>query len=231
MSEQSAVEFFKAWETYKKVVAGNHMFHREIGDELKAALRERFAGRPFSLLDLGCGDAATLAPLLQGFAIASYKGVDLSPAALALARNNLAFLRCPVELAEADMMRALAESAARDVIYSSFAVHHLPTMAKGDFFALAAQRLEPGGELLLVDVVRDEGQSLSDYYDRYCEWLRNSWTDLEPAEREQVCDHLTHNDMPEPYSVLRAQAEAAGLEALPSQARHKWHRLMRFARA
>jgi hypothetical protein len=36
--------------------------------------------------------------------------------------------------------------------------------------------------------------------------------------------------MPEPFSVLEAQARAAGL-ALTSNSKHNWHRLMCVARA
>ncbi len=60
------------------------MFHREIGTELNRVLRAEFDGRSFSVLDLGCGDGATLAPLLEGLALQRYKGVDLSETALAV---------------------------------------------------------------------------------------------------------------------------------------------------
>ena len=61
-------------------------------------LHAQFVGRPFSFLDLGCGDAATLAPLLASMAVQRYKGVDLSESALALAAENLTGLSCPVKL-------------------------------------------------------------------------------------------------------------------------------------
>jgi methylase of polypeptide subunit release factors len=63
-----------------------------------AVLRGQFADRPFFFLDLGCGDAATLAPLLSNMAIQRYKGVDLSETALALAAENLKSLPCPLDL-------------------------------------------------------------------------------------------------------------------------------------
>jgi methylase of polypeptide subunit release factors len=50
---------------------------------------------PFSFLDLGCGDAATLAPVLKGCQVKSYNGVDLSEPALALAVKNLGVLSGP----------------------------------------------------------------------------------------------------------------------------------------
>jgi len=220
--------FFDVWDTYHKVVAGDHMFHRAIGAELRAALETRFAGRPYQMLDLGCGDAFALAPLLEGLAPAAYHGIDLSEAALALAAKNLSLLPCPVTLERVDMLSALDGTAPVDVIYSSFALHHLDTAQKAKLFARVSDKLTPGGLLLLVDVTREEGQALPDYRAAYCDWIRAAWTGLAPAEREMVCDHLCENDMPEPYSVLAAQARAAGLAPLPGAARHKWHRLMAF---
>lgn len=231
MTEPDAIDFFRAWDTYAKVVAANYMFHRELGQGVRDALRRRFEGRSFSLLDLGCGDAAPIAPLLEGLALKSYKGVDLSKPALALAAKNLARLGCPAELVEADLMSALRDSAPQDAIHSSFAQHHLPTEGKAEFFALAAKRLNPGGLLILVDVTREEEESHDDYMRNYTGWLRKTMTSLATGELDQICDHLTKNDIPEPPSTLCAQAERAGLAALPGLVPHKWHRLLLFAPA
>jgi hypothetical protein len=69
MSEHSAAAFFDVWHTYRKVVAANYMHHMEIRAQLGRVLLAQFASRPFSFLDLGCGDAATLAPLLASMAV------------------------------------------------------------------------------------------------------------------------------------------------------------------
>lgn len=140
MSARSSKEFFDHWDTYHKVVAGDYMFHREIGEELKRALGARFSGRRFAFLDLGCGDATALAPLLQDATPGRYKGVDLSETALALAARKLEALPCPVTLGHGDILAALAEDDAYDVIYSSFVLHHLATEQKGEFFRLASRQ-------------------------------------------------------------------------------------------
>ena len=75
MSERSTAAFFDVWHTYRKVVAANYMHHLEIKVHIERVLRAQFANRPFSFLDLGCGDAATLAPLLASMAVQRYKGV------------------------------------------------------------------------------------------------------------------------------------------------------------
>ncbi len=228
MTEPAAVRFFHVWDTYAKVVAANYMFHREIGDAVRRALKSRFGARAFSILDLGCGDAATLAPLLDGFNLGGYTGADLSEAALALARRNLAALPCPVDLVQADFMSELAAAKPYDVIYISFALHHLSTDRKAEFFRLAARKLNPGGLLLLADVVREEGESLPHYHAAYCDWLRAAMASLDAAEKGAICEHLVNNDFPEPCSTLTAQAEAAGLRPMDAAAPQKWHRLLTF---
>lgn len=231
MNEPAAVRFFHVWDTYAKVVAANYMFHREIGQAIKAALRDRFGSHPFSVLDLGCGDAATFAPLLHGLAVESYRGADLSEAALALAKRNLAGLSCPVVLTQTNMTSELENVEPRDLIYVSFALHHLTTGQKAAFFRVAAQKLAPGGLLLLADVVREEGQSLPDYLDGYSNYLRDVMITLDPSERDAIREHITSFDLPEPCSVLQAQAEDAGLRLLDVATPHKWHRLLAYAKA
>lgn len=230
MNAPAAVRFFHVWDTYAKVVAGNYMYHRELGDAVREALRERFGARPFSILDLGCGDAATFAPLLPGFSLTRYKGADLSQAALALAAQNLSGLSCPVELKQADFVEELAASAVFDVIYVSFALHHLTTQAKADFFQLAAQKLAPGGLLLMVDVVREEGQALEAYLSAYTGWLRKAFATLATEEHDAICEHIVNNDFPDSGSTLQSQGKAAGLRLIGSTTPQVWHRLLCFER-
>lgn len=231
MTEPAAVRFFHVWDTYAKVVASNYMFHAELGEAIKAILHQRFGARPFSILDLGCGDAATFAPLLGGFAVKAYRGADLSEAALALARQNLTGLACPVVLTRTDFMDELARVEPHDLIYISFALHHLTTEQKAEFFRLAAHKLAPGGLLLVADVVREEGQSLPDYLDAYSAYLREVMVALDDAEREEIRQHIVSFDLPEPRSLLQAQAETAGLRVLEAATPHKWHGLLPFAKA
>jgi SAM-dependent methyltransferase len=230
MSTPSAPNIFDLWDTYHKVVAANFMFHREIAEALRRALAARFSERRPAFLDLGCGDATALAPVLRDFPPSRYKGVDLSETALALAARELASLSCPVTLTHGDILEALAEDGSYDVIHSSFVLHHLTTEQKGEFFRRAARRLAPGGLLLLVDVMREEDETLDDYLRRYCGSLRRDWTGLSAGEREAICDHIVNNDLPEPFSTLLVLARAAGLKEAPGAAGYGAHRLVCFAR-
>lgn len=230
MDDQSAVRFFHVWDTYARVVAGNYMFHRELGAAVRAILAARFSKRLFAVLDLGCGDAATFAPLLDGLAVGSYTGADLSEAALALARENLSHLSCPVDLGCVDMMDALIKAPVHDAIYASFALHHLETGAKEAFFRHVGARLTPGGVFLLVDVCREEGETLPDYLNAYTAWVRIAMTGLSQPEHEAICAHIIENDRPETASTFDRFAEQAGLRRVGSATPHKWHRLLAFER-
>jgi hypothetical protein len=58
MSEHPAIDYFGDWQRFD----ANYMHHAEFSAHIEQVLRSRFANRPFSILDLGCGDAAILAP-------------------------------------------------------------------------------------------------------------------------------------------------------------------------
>ena len=46
-------EFFTGWETYRKVLENNYMYHQEIYQAAGTLLHQQFAHQPFKLLDLG----------------------------------------------------------------------------------------------------------------------------------------------------------------------------------
>ncbi|MDD2723357.1 MAG: hypothetical protein PHH59_04935 [Methylovulum sp.] len=61
--DKEAENIFDTWELYRKIVSFNNMFHREIYADVANVLQT--ARQDFTLLDLGCGDAANLAPVLM----------------------------------------------------------------------------------------------------------------------------------------------------------------------
>ena len=110
MTQSPTDKFFNVWLTYKKVVLGDYMHHQDVAAVLNRTLRKRFGSEAFSVLDLGCGDCATLAPILSGLNVKSYTGVDLSQTALALARAQFTGVGYPVRLACGDLVDGLAAS-------------------------------------------------------------------------------------------------------------------------
>jgi len=75
-------------------------------------LRSRSASLPFSILDLGCGETAIVAPMLANMEVRTYEGV-----VLALAEQHLT---------DSDLLAALKQGHRRHAaLHSSSAVHHV----------------------------------------------------------------------------------------------------------
>jgi len=221
-----AHEFFvDTWKVYHKIVAGNYMFHRQIYTEVERRLNE-YSERPISLLDLGCGEATHIAPVLSKLNLISYHGIDLSEVALDLAARNLASLACHKTFHHADMLEFLQrDTDSYEVIFSSFALHHLTTADKQAFFRACRERLRPEGRFILIDVARDENQDLPAYLDAYCGRMESEWSSLTPEELRFAVTHVRENDLPERVSDLRAMAAEAGFTDFQDIQHHTWHHL------
>lgn len=222
-------EFFNAWAIYRKVLDNNYMRHREIYLSLAAWLHEHWAARSFKLLDLGCGDASFLAEALQGTDISHYTGFDLSDPALALAAENIARLGCSAKLINGDFMEGLMQTSERfDVIFTSYALHHLTLAEKARFFILARAALIDGGMLIVIDTMREPQETLPVYLDGYCSWVRETWTHCEEPEFEAIFQHIRNNDLPETVETLHALTVIAGFNRIDCVHQLPWHKAFCF---
>jgi SAM-dependent methyltransferase len=220
----SGENFFDAWAIYQEVLDRNYMFHDEIYEGVGQFFAGRYGNRPFSLLDLGCGSARHLAKALGGRSVKAYAGYDLSAQALAHARINLAVLGCPVELCQGDLLEGLrASEDSIDLIFCSFALHHLSSTDKSSFFQSACRRLNEHGMLLVIDTMRAEDENLPVYLDRYCAWVRATWRALSPQELGALCDHVRNNDLPETPSTLCSMAVDGGFAQGIELDHFGWH--------
>ena len=215
--------FRKTWGTYQKVISNNLMFHREI----TAAVRKLLATRqgPLNVLDLGCGDAAHIGKILNPGQVAEYCGCDLSPYALDVARNNLEPFGIRVNLLCRDMVAVLREAPANhfDVVYSGYALHHLSTEDKQVFFTECCRTLRDNGCVILVDVMREEGQARPAYLDDYNGAVATQWDALTRHERDQVQEHIRNCDFPETPTGLQKLAKNAGLTNCRKLEKRTWH--------
>jgi SAM-dependent methyltransferase len=222
-------ELFDEWSAYDRVLDYNHMFHDEIFNDVRRLLADRYEDRPFTVLDLGCGSARHLARALEDRRVGRYVGYDLSDLALSHAKRNLAGLSCPVELRQGDLLEGLRAVEERfDLIFCSFALHHLISTHKAVFFRSAFARLKKYGRLLLVDVAREESEDRRVYLDRYCSWLRSEWKALSSQALDAFCDHIRNNDYPETAADLRVMASDAGFSGWREINRFRWHHTWSF---
>jgi Methyltransferase domain len=99
-------QFQEQWATYRKLVEGDCLAHREVSGILRETLNDVFTS-PFCFLDIACGDGSTMKAALRGTQVRHYHGIDLSQAALDLAAANLAGLPFEVDLDHRDFVEAM----------------------------------------------------------------------------------------------------------------------------
>ena len=229
MNKATVKDFFDAWSIYDRVLDLNYMFHDEIYRGIATLLMQRFAARPFSILDLGCGSAQHLAKALQGRMISRYLGYDLSETALGQARRNLAPLNCPMEFKQADFFEGIRAGDEKfSLIFSSYALHHLKSADKERFFQIARQRLTADGILLLIDIAREENEDRAEFLDHYCRWIQSKWNSLPQGALDLIFNHIRQSDFPEPDTAVHAMAERGGFVRGVNVARFLWHHVWRF---
>ena len=109
-----------------------------------------------SVLELGIGTGETARRVLARHPEAKLVGIDGSPGMVAVARDTLPAHRVSV------LVGALEDPLPEgpfDLVVSALAVHHLHADGKADLFQRIANALEPGGRLVLADVVTPRNPS------------------------------------------------------------------------
>lgn len=197
-ADAAVTEFFSGWSTYRAVIESDSMEHTVVYGAVHDVLAEWDS--PFSILDLGCGDAAGTGPALEGTQVARYVGVDSAAPALEFAHEQLAAASFEVELVVADARQALQDLTEQfDVILASFVLHHFDSDDKRQALKRMRQLLKPGGQVILIDVVRLDGETRPAYLDRYESLVRN-WS-VTPSQADGIMAHVRGHDFPEERSV------------------------------
>jgi trans-aconitate methyltransferase len=130
---------------------------RREANEMLVSLIPAERGESFRLVELACGEGALLERILERFPAAEGLGLDGSDLMLAQAKARLARFGERVRVASFDLAaRDWIEDLPAPVrcIVSSLAIHHIDGPAKQSLFGALASRLEPGGALLICDLVR-----------------------------------------------------------------------------
>ncbi|MGB5835003.1 MAG: class I SAM-dependent methyltransferase [Thiohalocapsa sp.] len=210
-AHHAVVDFFSNWSIYRAVIEQNCMEHHEISAALHGLLSRR-AGS-YCLLDLGCGDAAAIGPAMRGTPVSRYVGVDCAAPALDFARATLTGSGAQLDLRVGQLVDAVETlDTSYDVILASFVLHHLDSAAKRRFLAAAKRRLAPDGELLLIDVVRRDGETRQQYCNRYDEVV-SGWP-IGGDKQAAIMTHVRGFDHPEEVSTMPAWAAELGFAAI-----------------
>jgi len=229
---ESMAIFHDGWTTYQKIIAQNYMFHSDIYRDVKAEIERRFGDRPIRVLELGCGDASATAQALRDSRVEFYYGCDLSPVALAVAEKNLALLSCEIELNCTDMLACLSGMDSKfDVVFSSYALHHLAREDKQHFFELTHRLMNADGVHILVDLMREENEDRHSFISSYLGYVASNWHQLDGLELKSVTEHISERDHPESVSDYEAISRASGFIRCGLMNKHNWHHTLFFERA
>ena len=153
-------------------------YHR-LQDEAAAATGSGAA----RILELGTGTGETARRVMARHPGATLVGIDESAGMLAAAREALPGADLRVSRLQDDL-----PPGPFDLVFSVLAVHHLDRPGKANLFARVAEVLEPGGRLVLGDVVVPDdpalattplspGFDLPSRVDEQLGWLRDAGLD------------------------------------------------------
>ena len=95
-----------------------------------------------------------------------------------------------------------------DIIFTSFALHHLTLKEKTEFFHLANNSLTENGLLLVIDLMREPNETLPNYLDNFCQMIRDTWLKLNEDELTACIQHVRNSDLPETRALLSKMAKS-----------------------
>lgn len=204
--------FFDQWATFRKTVVSNCFCHREVYAALRQFLNSHHA-RAFTLVDLGCGDAATMTFALEDTYVSNYCGVDLSEVALQFARANAQSLVCAKSFFEGDYFEIVRRGMCQgDVIWIGLSFHHLSPSKQREFVSAAAGAVAPGGHLMIYDVFGDNGDPRETTLGRVWSECVEQCPTLTADELASIHEHMWSCDHPATVATLSEHAEQAGFE-------------------
>jgi ubiquinone/menaquinone biosynthesis C-methylase UbiE len=231
--DHSAVEvFLKSWEVYQDIIRHNYMFHHEIAAAVRSELAESQSQQGLRVLDLGCGDGSMTLSLLPPARILSYLGSDLSKPALDLAHKHANQLGINAKFVCDDMIKVVEEIPANsiDLVFSSYAIHHLNAQKKQQILEGVANLLTVNGQFVLIDIFREPSEDRAAYIRNYMSHLRQTWKNLSAEAQALVINHASEFDFPEHPDFYQVECERQRLPNSKRLAKHTWHEAWIFTR-
>jgi ubiquinone/menaquinone biosynthesis C-methylase UbiE len=201
--------FLRGWQTYRKVLDNNYMFHREVYECLRQVILRR-APKLFRFLDIACGDASASVRALAGTPIGHYYGIDISGPALAIAKEELAVINCPVTLAQSDFVEAISRwKEPVDVVWIGQSLHHLEAPAKRELMRSVRHILSNEGLFLIWEPTLFDGELQEGWISRFESGSRPLWLNLVDEEWNAMLSHVRASD----HAETSRKWQQLGLEA------------------
>lgn len=223
--------FIRNWEIYQKVIKENYMKHKELGETAHKYLQDFSERTPIEMLDIGCGDAHQISEQLKSLNVAAYTGYDLSEQATQFAKKHFTSFENTATFQIGRMEELIKEDqTSYNVIYTSFAIHHLVDEKKAEIIKDCYNKLIDGGLFILIDIKRQPGQSINDYKSSYAQWINADWHALDKDEKNAIIDHLNTCDIPVETKAYLEYAQQAGFSLLEEVNVDTRHALLAFAK-
>jgi SAM-dependent methyltransferase len=214
------MDFFEnQWSTYRTIVQHDFMHHRALVGAVEQVLKHYFDGAPAGhrphFVDLGCGDADPLAAVLRDLPLGSLLGLDQASSVLPLAAKALGEVPYPCDWIQAELLEwataATPQTHPVDILYSSFAIHHLDGESQEAFLAGVRKKINPKGIFLWADIFREPGESVNDFRLRYTQRMTDHWGGaLQPQQLAHACFHVSHYDLPADRATIGTTARNQG---------------------
>lgn len=114
-------------------------------------LLNAIAGKPQTILDLGCGTGSSTLMLKQTFPSADVVGMDLSPLMLVVARHKAQRAGLDIRWQHGLAETTEWEDASVELVTASFLVHEMPPVITQRVLAECFRLLCPGGQVVILD--------------------------------------------------------------------------------
>ena len=210
-------DYFSKVDVYSKICKNNYMYHKEIFNLFKSFIENIFGKKPFNLLDLGCGEAFFMAEALRDTNINSYDGYDLSAESIEKAKSNMSNITCSKNFFMIDLSKDFLDSKNKtnyyDIIWTSYALHHLNYDEKKRFLKKCFDKLKQNSSLILVDFVNDY-TSREECFRHYKENVERKWIELTSEDKQYLYEHVLKFDFPESFSTYKEIGEKTGFKNL-----------------
>ncbi|MFM7318877.1 MAG: class I SAM-dependent methyltransferase [Isosphaeraceae bacterium] len=214
--DRNFVLFTTGWKAYQAILDHDCLWHSMAERELNRALLEKFGTeKPFSFLDLACGDARSTSKVLAEFPNCHYTGVDSSHEALNKAKSFVSLIGNDARLVLSDYLEYLATTGQRfDCIYSGLVAHHLGFDRLHQLFDTVKKCLNPGGIFMAFESFHLSDESRDDHSARLCAMIRHFWIQLSEEYQQNIIDHVTQFDFPVSFQQWNDKAVASGLSPI-----------------
>jgi trans-aconitate 2-methyltransferase len=163
--EQGSIEAYDLPQRVASYDADMNLMHPNRLKMVQVALEVLPFGREdrFQALDLGIGTGFFTERLLQRYPRSQVIAIDGARAMMDLARVRLGTLATSVEFRIGDfrqLHRLIAGAGLFDVVYSSYALHHLNALDKQAVIAQSRESLRQDGWFLNADIIRAASPSM-----------------------------------------------------------------------